>query len=66
MNLMSGATSLCFVLVQLLRDPVAVVGRSLVVRVARDSKKTRSCDLSRRGHTEIAANVDCTVYNDDT
>ena len=63
---MSGATSLRFVLVQLLRDPVAVVGRSLVVRVARDSKKTRSFDLSRRGHPEIAANADCTVHKDDS
>jgi len=63
---MSGATLLRFVLVLLPRDPNAVAGRSLVVRVAGNPKTTCGCAFSRRGHREIAANVDCAVHNDDS
>jgi hypothetical protein len=63
---MSGATLLRFALVLLARDPDAAAGRNLVVRVAGDPKTTCGCDLSRRGHPKITANVDCTVHNDDS
>jgi hypothetical protein len=53
-------------LVPPLRDSNTAKGRSLVVRVARNTKKTRGRDFSRRGHPEIASNVDCTVHNDDS
>jgi hypothetical protein len=63
---MNGGTLPRFALAPPLRDSNTAAGRTLVVRVARNTKKTRGRDFSRRGHPEIASNVDCTVHNDDS
>src|ERR1035437_910173 len=63
---MSGETLPRFALVPLLLDFNTSAGRTLVVRVARNTEKTRGGAFSRCGHSSVATNVGCTVHNDDS